>query len=1137
MLDLFDSPEVPTRTIQSLFHTPQRYFRSVRLEEDFHDDRALDSYVVTPGVVQAFSRIYDGLTTGSTHRAWRVTGDYGTGKSSFALLVAQAFRGLLSERPHLAQALGQDAATLPRLLPLLVTARRDSLGAIIADAVQQLPLLEASAPKKLQDLLAETRAGNVEALVSLIDLVRRAARDAGWNGVLLVVDELGKFLEYASANPEQQDVIVLQRLAEAAARSGDVPIVLVAVLHQGFQAYAERLSANAQQEWEKVGGRLEEIIFDQPLSQVQALARAVLGLRLEDLPEDVLEAAHSYARFGSPWLLGGKHLEAKDVAVLYPLHQTMLPVLVRFFARFGQNERSLLSFLLSFEPFGVQEFSGGVIRGDRWYRVPDFYEYVRANFGQRLNGSYLSHWVRIVDTLDHAKNLSDRELRVLKTVAVLNLLDAEHLSPTDDAVKAALHDQDLPVDVEETLSKLGERGLLFRRGGGGYRFWPTTSVNLLSALDAARAALGEVTQVVPLLTPFLSPRPLLAGRHAIREGTLRYFHVRYAPVEAFTRALEEPLVADGRVVVILCESEEDRRTAQVLAASSASEQPEIIVGVTPPLASLRAEVSEVRLWQWVVDHTPELAQDPYAEAEADRQLGAARRRLTAKLEQLVPVREAARHAGVQWWRSGRLLDVDPRGLPVTLSDVCDELYSQAPRVRNELINRQALSSAAAGARMRLLERLFTQAGEPNLGFEEGKAPPEKSMYLSVLKAGFLHREVDGRLQIAEPDEQADPLRLRPALQAVVTHLTQAAGARLPVPALYDLMGARPYGVRMGLAPLLLGVVVAAHGHRLAMYEDGSFLARVDGAAFQRLLKAPATFELQWAAVSGVRATVFNRLVKIFAPDAAEGDLLDVVTPLVVFAAELPAYTRRTRDLEPELIRTRDALLKTREPINMLFRELPAALDVPAFETEEPVSEKEIELFVTRLRDATDRLRGAFPDLLGRLRASLMESMGLDAPLNRSHLAERASRVALVAREARVRAFALRLADEQLNEDGWIEALASTVLSKPPKGWGPDEEVRCTDAFRTLAVTFRRLEAFRFAGNPSFSARTYRVGLTRVDGEELFDVVELGAQAEAQVSEAVQKLEDQLPAERHLRLAALTQMLWGLLEQAPKENET
>ena len=45
--------------------------------------------------------------------------------------------------------------------------------------------------------------------------VRTSGRGAG---LLVVIDELGKFLEFAAMNPERQDIYFLQCLAEAAAR-------------------------------------------------------------------------------------------------------------------------------------------------------------------------------------------------------------------------------------------------------------------------------------------------------------------------------------------------------------------------------------------------------------------------------------------------------------------------------------------------------------------------------------------------------------------------------------------------------------------------------------------------------------------------------------------------------------------------------------------------------------------------------------------------------------------------------------------------------------------------------------------------------------------------------------------------------
>ena len=76
-----------------------------------------------------------------------------------------------------------------------------------------------------------------------------------------------------------------------------------------------------------------------------------------------------------------------------------------------------------------------------WYRLPDFYDYVRNTFGDRLTGgSYSSNWLRIVGTLDRLEHLVDvvlDELRVLKVIALLNLLDTEYLLPTRSVLEAA----------------------------------------------------------------------------------------------------------------------------------------------------------------------------------------------------------------------------------------------------------------------------------------------------------------------------------------------------------------------------------------------------------------------------------------------------------------------------------------------------------------------------------------------------------------------------------------------------------------------------------------------------------------------------------------------------------------------------
>src|SRR5262249_41277818 len=156
-----------------------------------------------------------------------------------------------------------------------------------------------------------------------------------------------------------------------------------------------RLDQSAQREWEKVAGRFEEIVFDPPFEQAASIISSAINVRLHELPKiqssQLRNAMDRTIRFGWLGVTPAKAM-METAPRLYPMHPTVLPVLMRSFRRFGQNERSLFSFLLSNEPFGLQAFSQKSAAREL-YRLHDLYDYVRTNFGHRLSvQSYRSHW-------------------------------------------------------------------------------------------------------------------------------------------------------------------------------------------------------------------------------------------------------------------------------------------------------------------------------------------------------------------------------------------------------------------------------------------------------------------------------------------------------------------------------------------------------------------------------------------------------------------------------------------------------------------------------------------------------------------------------------------------------------------------
>lgn len=1146
------------RHIAELFDIPNRFLRSAHLERDFSDPRALEGYILTEPMHQALNRIVAGVRPDSGQRAWRVTGDYGTGKSSFGLLLAHVLAGRSGKLPRaLAQAVDLKAIGFPKrpqLHALLITGARESLTSAlsraIVDAIESLRDGKRTAPalKRIQEKLESGACTEGVLMRALADLNAHLVDNGLASGLLLVLDELGKFLEYCASNANA-DVYTLQRLAEAAARSGDRPLVVVGLLHQGFHVYAEQLPGTAQQEWQKVAGRFEEVVFDQPLEHTSILVSGALNVDGDKLPSRTVQIAkRSMAlALGHRWYGNGADERAlKDrAAKLYPIHPFVLPPLVRFLRRYGQHERSLFGFLLSSEPLGLQDFATRIANVDTWYRLHDLYDYVRANFGHLLGGqSHRSHWLRLSSMIDGMRGADERELRVLKTVGLLNLLDAEDLIATADVIAAAIGptDGEGAAHVSDIIASLKGRDLLYDRGtAGGYCLWPHTSVSLEKAFRDAELAQEPVDRVSSRIAVHLDSRPLVARRHHITTGTLRHFEVRFAPATDLSEALLAiPEGADGLVVVPLCDSPAEHLQALEFAhASVAASHTAILFAVSEPLRNLAGIVRRVECWDWVVKNTPALTHDRFAAEEAARGRSAAQRELRSEIDNLVGLRGPSPAASLRWFHRGQEVTItNGRQMMDRLSNICDDLFAQSPHVTNELVNRRALSSAGTRGRQVLIEHILTSAHLPMLGIDAERAPPEKSIYLSILKQGGMHREVEGAYTIAEPSPDDDTCHLRPTFARIRALLAAQPDARVKVDTIAGELHRPPYGVRDGVWPLLLAIYIKAHEHELAFYEDGAYLVQVGGAELQRLMKAPGTFEMQLCQVIGVRAEVFDRLLTLLdvsAPADRKPALLDIVTPLCTFAAHLPEYVRKTATLSAPARAVRAALLDAQEPVKLLFQDLPRACGGQSFSPGDPVDDAKVQAFVRALRVAQNELRDSYAALQKRNEAALQAAMGTsgDSAAARAKLSARALRALIAVRETRLKAFCLRLRDDALPPDRWMEAIASLVVSKPPARWTDTDERLYIDEITGLGETFQRVEAVAFAKGKAPATNGHsavRVLLTRGDGTEVAQVIDVADGDEPEVARIEGVISEILERSDQLGLAATSRAFWKALSQ-------
>jgi hypothetical protein len=1086
----------------------QRYQRSVHLERDFGSPAALNGYLVTPLVRAVVGRVGEGLASETGNRAWSITGPYGSGKSALALFLAKllSFPNNNKERDAWSLLAEQDSQLGERLkrsryfrlngglCPVLATGERraieQTLLLALDRAVQRFWSGRGARPEVLRRanrMARRSQSGEALPARDVVALFEEVAEKVGssqarGSGLLVILDETGKTLEYAAQAPERGDIHLLQELAEAAHRSGERPLIFITLLHQAFDQYAGRLNSAQRREWAKVHGRFEDVAFQEGAAEVLRLIASAIDYRGEHkrgpkaLRDVARAAAASVASLASPGVFRDRRALEELLVDAIPLHPVTTLLLGPLFrSELAQNERSLFAFLSSGEPRGFQEFlevAKATSNASCFYSVDRLYDYILAAYGGRLSGHQGRQIAAVEDAIRRLPEAAgDLDVRLLKAIGLLGTLgDATGLAASEDILFAALGDTDRAsrAEIRRSLDRLKTGSfVVYRKYRDAYQVWEGSDLDLEALVRAASRQIDPQTGLLARLNRVMLPRPILARRHLMQTGTLRYYTVRYTDESILDGvAASDSGGADGYAWVILpSDASSASRLGERVAhhGNCAPRAKPIIIGVATHPGRIREVGLDVAALEWVQSHTPELQTDRIAQRELAARLADAERRLKGEADRLF-CDEAACH----WYFRGQRIPVRrPHDLTRTVSEICDQVYSKAPMIHNELLNRPSLSSAAAAARKALLRAMVESGAKPKLGFEG--FPPEYAMYRSLLEEHGLHREEDGRWGFCEPVERRNG-SLRPVWQVVERALSKSDGNRINVATLYHELRNPPYGVKDGLLPVLLTALMLQLEAELALYEEGTFLPALSLAVIERLLRSPERFELQRFQIHGARADFLDRLAgSALARPNSEQKLLPVVRQLVRLVRQLPDFSRNTRRVSASAQAVREALLRAREPGPLVFRELPIALGLAPIEPR--LTEDAVGQLLDRLKAALRELQVAYAHLLDAVERSLGDSFGLRSSgrMLRNALQARATALLPLAVEADLKAFLLRVTDERLEREEWLASASTVLAGKPPEAWHDVDFERAQIRLALYAQQANSLEALLLGARGSVTA--------------------------------------------------------------------
>ncbi|TRW14498.1 hypothetical protein [Glacieibacterium frigidum] len=1073
-------------TIADRVSLSRRYVRSTDVVRDLGDPAALDGYVVTASARSALVRLAEGLSPTSTQRAFRITGPYGSGKSSFALLLCRLASGDESAAAIAATAGLAPTAKLPRHAVIAMSGRRTSFSSDLLAAVR-----EHATDLGLGDIAAQAAQAGGDAdpglrarsAVDMLDQLAQATLSVDGRRTLLLVDEMGRYVEHAAANPRSEDPSVFQQLAERAGGGGGPPLAVVGVLHHRLAEYVAAMGGVVEAEWTRSADRYEEIAFGDSLEQTLHLVAGALDAGSGHTRAVVEASRRAYADAFDHGALGGDPADVRCAAAdLFPLHPATLAALTVAARRLGQNERSIFGFLQTLEPRGFQRFARETPYGpDGWYRLPRLFDYLADQGAIRFGSADRERrWQLGLDAVAQLEPGSE-EAAVMRCVVLMATLEPiQSLRATPASLAWCLG---VPEDVTAAaLEDLVKQGMLYRRPqSGDFSLWSRSSVDLDHWLDEARVRVPSTDRLDQALATLPSVRPLVAHAHYQRQGTLRAFAVTLRSAADDT-PIAIPPGHDGVVTVLALHPQDDIAQVRELALRlSRDAGPRALLHIHAVAPGDLEWANRLCRWRWVEEHCAELRVDELARAEVAARIAQAE---SGMAEAFAAISEPEGH---DWLRNGVVVAVDGRAaLSRLISEICDDDFDLAPVLRNELVNRSKLSTAIASARMRLLERMLQHQAEPMLGLTG--APPERTIHLSMFAASGMHREVSPGVWAFAPPVPGHELRWRPVWDRLGKILE--SGTPVAFDTVAGLLAEAPWGLRAGPSLLLITAFMLHHRREIALMERNSFVPELTPAHFMRLAKNPGNFALRSIGGGDERIEVLERLAEglAFPPGVPRptAEVKSIVEALYRWFARLPENARISERVSPPAKRVRTALAKARDPLDTLFDQLPRACGaVDANGRIDPVA------YVECLSATLEELSDVDPTRRRLAAASLASAFGQrDAAAVRTRMEIEFGTLRTDLTDYPLRQFVDRALAGEVADGRWLDGIAGLIAGRRIENW--DDGSLDIFSFKAREMA-GRLSRWLFLKERAAKRRTQMISLHMVEtsGDERALVVETG----------------------------------------------
>ena len=1073
------------RLIDQVF-VERRFQKSVKLDFDINSEDSLDGFVPVKSSIDALNTMARYVLE-QKDSAFTFTGPYGSGKSTIALCLASLFSDNKSIKSRAIKYLCADSQSyISRAF--LQEENPYSCVTLVGGNASLKDQLYKSLMQRYPDCKAE----------GVIELLKKISLA---NNILIIADELGKFIERAIS---EQDTYFMQEIAEFVSRSAG-KIVFIGILHQSFDAYIGGLNSSLRNEWAKIQGRYQNLpLSPSPLESLSLISKSIGKKDYNELSFDRL-----IKRFVKEYSLVNSTFKESLHDILLkclPLHPLTVMLICSISRKsYGQNERSIYSFLNSLEPFSFNSFINEATVHDL-YMPYNLYDYLKINQDINIALSRDGHkWTIANELIDRYENNSDTEtVNIIKTIALIDIFGSMfQVVPRSSLLALSLN---IDIDaVDAILSGLiAGKAVLKRELDSSYRLFIGSDFNFDEELEAE---LARTDFSIEKFRECISENDrIVAKRHYIKTGALRWFGISYitaSELDSFIKKLKLDNGHFGEIILVIND------LGDISGLNLIGIPDNFLLGFIEDSDDI-VLMSRKLVAVSNIKNNPLLSGDEIAREEVDIRF--------EDICQQVGQMTENKFSKAKWYYQGKeyrnLNSKNISALSSWVSDIADRFYCGCIPVNNELVNRNKVSPNVRGATRQLFKAMLEHSGEDNLGFV--KFPAEYFLYASILKNNGIHYyDINEEKYIINYKTSSCEKRYAEFFARTEDFLNKKG--ELNLAELYDFWGEKPFGIKGGVQPVLAMTLIISNFDKIALYDDQGFITELSRQIIDPFMAFPHKFKIRWYGYSRENQDLLKSVyetLKEYVPSMQNSSLLSVARALVRFAFSLPNLTKETSKVSAAAKTFRAKAMSASDPVDLVFKQL---LSVFPELRENP---KQFKLVL-------DELNGFLQSQMSLVKDKLVEVLDLR---DYGEMIERSGFVQKTDADTRTKKFASIFTESPNLNNTLLKRLITFCSEKPFIEWTDNSIESTLRELPVLSLSFRQSECFSTVKNMKPNRRVLCLTFPAAANKDLTIMAEVSASREKEIRKQAEQLYSKLKSADKDEAFAILAELGSLLKE-------